>query len=59
MLNRQNKDNNNDYYTKLAELSSEAVLGYEKYLLDQIDYRKLAKIMKELRDHLEKKNLFH
>lgn len=59
MLNRQNKDNNNEYCPKLVELSLEAVFAYEKYLLDQIDYKKLAKIMKELRDHLEKKNLFH
>lgn len=60
MLNRPNKDTaNQDYFLKLADLSAEAVYGYEKYLLDQIDYKKLAKIMKELRDHLEKRNLFY
>jgi hypothetical protein len=59
MLSRPNKDTNQEYFLKLADLSAEAVYSYEKYLLDEIDYKKLAKIMKELRDHLEKRNLFY
>jgi len=59
MLSRPNKDANQEYFLKLADLSAEAVYSYEKYLLDEIDYRKLAKVMKELRDHLEKRNLFY
>ncbi len=39
---------------ELIELSKSAVDGYEKYLLDEINYATLAKIMTNLRDHLPK-----
>jgi hypothetical protein len=32
----------------VVEASEAAVIGYEKYLLDMIDYRELATIMKTL-----------
>ena len=34
---------------RLAETASEAVSAYEEYLLDQKDWRSLAKIMTKLR----------
>jgi len=34
---------------RLAETASEAVSGYEEYLLDKMDHRALAKIMTKLR----------
>jgi len=41
---------------KLVNLAEKSVRGYEKYLLDKIDYSELAKIMTELRDVLPKNN---
>jgi len=37
----------------LAYEARKAVNGYEKYLLDQIDWRDLAKIMTALKETLE------
>jgi hypothetical protein len=37
----------------LAYEARKAVLGYEKYLLDQIDWRDLAKIMTALKETLD------
>jgi hypothetical protein len=36
----------------LRAVAGAAVKGYEKYLLDELNYDNLAKIMKNLRDHL-------
>ena len=36
----------------LRSVAGSAVKGYEKYLLDELNYDNLAKIMKNLRDHL-------
>lgn len=37
---------------ELRELAEAAVDGYEKYLLDELNYSNLARIMTELRNHL-------
>ena len=39
---------------ELREVALSAVNGYEKYLLDEINYATLARIMTNLRDHLPK-----
>jgi hypothetical protein len=36
----------------IVEVSKSAVIGYEKYLLDEINYNDLARIMSNLRKHL-------
>jgi len=45
-----------EWVIKLVNLAEKSVRGYEKYLLDKIDYSELAKIMTELRDVLPKNN---
>ena len=37
---------------ELVEVSQSAVDGYERYLLDEINYNDLARIMANLRKHL-------
>lgn len=37
---------------ELREVAEVAVIGYEKYLLDELNYNNLAKIMTNLRDYL-------
>jgi len=37
---------------ELREVAASAVEGYEKYLLDELNYSNLAKIMSNLRKHL-------
>jgi|TARA_R100000008_G_scaffold11428_3_gene5734 hypothetical protein len=39
---------------ELAKISLSAVVGYEKYLLDELNYKDLARIMTNLRSHLPK-----
>ena len=39
---------------ELAEVAESAVVGYEKYLLDEINYNDLARIMTNLRSYLPK-----
>lgn len=58
MLNSKSPQDKKDeeYNTTLLELAADAVLSYEKYLLDQMNYKDLAKIMKNLRTHIEKKS---
>jgi len=36
----------------IVEVSKSAVIGYEKYLLDEINYNDLARIMSNLRKYL-------
>lgn len=58
MLNRNNQEElkrEQEYNSTLLELSADAVISYEKYLLDQLNYKELAKIMKTLRDHIDKR----
>ena len=49
---KNNKPLKDDWVIKLVEASKKSVDCYEKYLLDQIDYKELAKVMTELRDIL-------
>jgi hypothetical protein len=44
--------NKTQWLSDLIEVSEAAVKGYEKYLLNQIDYLEMAKLMKRLRDML-------
>ena len=41
-----------EWVSDLVELAESAVVGYEKYLKDELNYRELARIMKRLRGHL-------
>ncbi|MAH42440.1 hypothetical protein CL614_01795 [archaeon] len=43
-----------DWTDELVSVSKDAVLGYEKYLLNEINYNDLAKIMVKVRKVLEK-----
>ncbi len=50
---RSNKGpNRNEWVLRLVDSAEKVVKGYEKYLLDQIDYSELAKLMTELRELL-------
>ena len=44
------------YVDDLIEAAESAVVGYEKYLLDKLDYNELASIMKSLREMLPFEN---
>tara|TARA_B100001059_G_scaffold102085_1_gene101830 strand:- start:193 stop:387 length:195 start_codon:yes stop_codon:yes gene_type:complete len=44
--------NQDEWVSDLVDLAESAVIGYEKYLKDQLNYRELARIMKQLRGHL-------
>ena len=44
--------NKTQWLSDLIEVSEAVVKGYEKYLLNQIDYLEMAKLMKRLRDML-------
>lgn len=58
MFNRTNQtpetSKEDEFSSKLIELSADAVISYEKYLLDKLDHKQLAKTMKSLREHIEK-----
>jgi len=43
---------------ELVEVAKSAVIGYEKYLLDKLNYKDLARIMKNMRKVLEDNNNF-
>ena len=46
-------DKNSDLYTdELIAAAESAVIGYEKYLMNKIGYRDLARIMTSLRELL-------
>ena len=44
------------YVDDLIEAAESVVIGYEKYLLDNLDYNELAGIMKTLRELLPFEN---
>tara|TARA_B100001059_G_scaffold172514_1_gene172693 strand:- start:3041 stop:3214 length:174 start_codon:yes stop_codon:yes gene_type:complete len=44
------------YVDEVIEAAESAVVGYEKYLLDKLDYNELAAIMKNLRELLPFEN---
>ena len=46
------KPNQDEWVNDLVEVAEAAVVGYEKYLKDELNYRELARIMKQLRGHL-------
>jgi len=47
---KQMSDKNTDLYTEEIVAAAEAaVIGYEKYLLDKLDYKDLSRIMTSLR----------
>mgnify|MGYP003645903586 FL=1 len=46
------KPSQDEWVSDLVELAESAVVGYEKYLKDELNYRELARIMKQLRGHL-------
>ncbi len=46
------KPTQEEWVNSLVDTAEEAVLGYEKYLLDKLSYRELAVIMKRLRNLL-------
>ncbi|HIJ11646.1 TPA: hypothetical protein HA278_06320 [Candidatus Woesearchaeota archaeon] len=48
----KNPKNNKLWQDELIKKSTKAVLGYEQYLLNKLDYLELAKIMKDLRSIL-------
>ena len=41
-----------EWVIRLIDAAENSVKGYEKYLLDQIDYNELAKLMSNLRELL-------
>jgi len=52
-LNRKKtKEDLQKQLEEIVEVSKSAVVGYEKYLLDKINYNDLARIMSNLREHL-------
>ena len=51
MAKKVNK-NGSRYLEDLINAAKTAVIGYEKYLLDKIDYKELASIMSSLRKFL-------
>ena len=59
-MKQQPKKNSNskaledEWVIRLISAADKAVKGYEKYLLDKMDYTDLAKIMVDLREILPK-----
>ena len=46
------KPTQEEWVNNLVEAAEAAVIGYEKYLMDKLNYRDLAVIMKQLRNLL-------
>ena len=46
------KPKQDEWVNDLVEASEADVVGYEKYLKDELNYRELARIMKQLRGQL-------
>tara|TARA_R100000152_G_C6699459_1_gene129289 strand:+ start:152 stop:358 length:207 start_codon:yes stop_codon:yes gene_type:complete len=49
---RKTKEDLQKQLDEIVEVSMSAVIGYEKYLKDEINYRDLARIMTNLRGYL-------
>jgi hypothetical protein len=49
---QNNHKNNQSWVTDLVDAAESVVVGYEKYLLDKISYKQLAKLMAQLRSLL-------
>ena len=54
MKNKRTKSDIQEQLDELAKVSLSAVIGYEKYLLDEFNYKELAIIMTNLRKHIPK-----
>ena len=56
---KNNYTENQTWVTDLVDVAESVVIGYEKYLLDELSYKQLAKLMAQLRSllpmNLEKK----
>ena len=52
MYRKKDKKDLEKQLAELIEVSESAVNGYEKYLLDEINYNDLARIMKNLQLYL-------
>ena len=52
MQRKKNKSSAEKQLEELIKVSESAVNGYEKYLLDEISYNDLARIMTNLRKYL-------
>jgi len=48
----KNYRENQAWVTDLVDAAESVVVGYEKYLLDELSYKKLAKLMAQLRSLL-------
>ena len=46
------KPKQEEWVNNLVEAAEAAVIGYERYLMDKLNYRDLAVIMKQLRNLL-------
>ena len=46
------KPTQEEWVNNLVDAAEAAVIGYEKYLMDKLNYRDLAVIMKQLRNLL-------
>lgn len=51
----ESNNEDNKWEDELIKRARNAVEGYEKYLMDKLDYLKLASIMKELQTFLDTK----
>ena len=52
MKKKRTKEDLQKQLDDIVEVSKSAVIGYEKYLLDEINYNDLARIMSNLRKYL-------
>lgn len=49
---KNNYIENQTWVTDLVDVAESVVIGYEKYLLDELSYKQLAKLMAQLRSLL-------
>lgn len=54
MLDKPTPKYSEEWTSKLIELSSDSVYCYEKYLLEETDWKQLAIKMKSLQKHISK-----
>lgn len=50
-MSKNNKDNQS-WVNDLVDAAESVVIGYEKYLMDKLSYKQLAKLMAQLRSLL-------
>ena len=49
---KNNYTENQTWVTDLVDVAESVVIGYEKYLLEELSYKQLAKLMAQLRSLL-------